>query len=124
VVRLCEELVPPDEGYEFGGLGDHDADVMLLAAAVRARAEEEIGRCYLEPAFSGVGWRVADEEVAGRLDWDPDGGLHRVVIDGRSLSWEEFGWALSSFEGFEFRLVLEDRLMDLRPDEVHRGLDR
>lgn len=56
VVRLCEELLSSDEGYEFGVLGDHDAAVELLVAAVRARAEEEIGRCYLEPGVSGEGW--------------------------------------------------------------------
>jgi hypothetical protein len=31
------------------------------------------------------------------------------VIDGRKLSWEEFGEALGSYEGWNFRLVIEDR---------------
>ena len=55
------------------------------------------------------------------MDWEPDGGPHRVVVDGRSLSWEEFGGALSSFEGFEFRLVITDRLADVRSDGAQGG---
>jgi hypothetical protein len=38
------------------------------------------------------------------------------VVDGRELSWNELGHAVSSFEGWRFRLVVEDRCDDLRPD--------
>jgi hypothetical protein len=117
VVELREEETSGGEGgFEFGVLGDHDADVSMLVAAVRARAEAEMSRCYLEPDPGGVGWTLAGEDVAGRLEWDPDGGPYRAVIDGRSLSWEEFGLALGSFEGWRFRLVIEDRSADVRSD--------
>lgn len=39
-----------------------------------------------------------------------------VVVDGRQLGWEEFGHALASFEGWRFRLVIDDPAEDLRPD--------
>jgi hypothetical protein len=54
--------------------------------------------------------------VAGRLVWDADGEPHQVVVDGRMLSWRELGQALTSFEGWRFRLVLEDPSVDLRAD--------
>jgi hypothetical protein len=36
------------------------------------------------------------------------------VIDGRTLSWEEFGRTLESFEGWRFRLLIDD-IDDVRP---------
>lgn len=83
-------------------------------AQVEAIARREVGRQYLEPAEHRAGWRVTDgDEAAGRFVWSersddaPD-----VVIDGRRLSWEEFGEALGSYEGWNFRLVVEDRVVE------------
>lgn len=114
VVGLREEGVAVGEGYEFGVVGDHVADVADLVAAVLAEAEAEIGRMYVEPASVGDGWQLAEEEVAGRLEWNPDGGPLRVVVDGRPMSWEELGRALDSYEGWRFRLLIDDRLVDVR----------
>jgi hypothetical protein len=114
-VELRDDGAPACEGYEFGVLGDHDADVTALAAEVRRHAEVEMGRRYLEPGLTGVGWGLAGDEVAGRLEWDPDGSPVRVVVDGRVLTWEEFGQALASLEGWRFRLLIEAPIVDLRP---------
>lgn len=48
----------------------------------------------------------------GRETGDP----YDVVVDGRTLSWEEFGRALGAYEGWRFRMVIEDRCEDVRPD--------
>ncbi|MPY83705.1 MAG: hypothetical protein GEV00_10355 [Actinophytocola sp.] len=65
-VGLREEGVAVGEGYEFGVLGDHDADLADLVAAAFAEAQAEIDRMYLEPASVGDGWQVVDDdEVAG-----------------------------------------------------------
>ncbi len=34
-----------------------------------------------------------------------------VVIDGRTLTWDQFGEALSAYEGWNFRLLIEDRVV-------------
>ncbi len=115
-VRLVEERRDTDDGFEFTVLGDHDADVDQMAARVRAEAEAEIGRCYLEPDPHGAGWKVANREAAGRLVADLEGGPMRVVVDGRTLSWDELGEALSSFEGWRFHLIIDDPLTDTRSD--------
>lgn len=117
-VELREDNTSSDVGFEYAVLGDHDAEVATLVAAVRAEAQRGIGRSYLQPGLGGVGWCLAGREVAGRMDFDPDGGPHRVVIDGRPLSWEELGEALGSFEGWRFRLIVEDPSVDLRTAEV------
>ena len=111
--------MPVGEGYRFAVLGDHDGDVGDLVARVRTLTESEIGRLYLEPARHREGWTLRDDEVAGQLVWD-DGGDHgkpyRVIVDGRTLSWEELGRALESYEGWRFRLVIEDSIDDARTD--------
>ena len=35
-----------------------------------------------------------------------------MVIDGRTLTWAQFGEALSAFEGWNFRLLIEDRVVE------------
>jgi hypothetical protein len=117
-VRLVEEGGAADDGFEFAVLGDHDADVDELTERVRAQAEAEIGRCCLEPAPQGAGWRLTGEEVAGRLIADLEGGPVQVVVDGRTLSWDELGEVLASYEGWRFRLAIEASLTDVRSDEA------
>lgn len=118
-VQLEEMEVPVGEGYRFAVLGDHDADVDDLVTRVRSIANSEIRRLYLEPAPNRDGWTLRDDEVAGQLIWNDEGGHgepYRVIIDGRTLSWEEFGMALESYEGWRFRLVIEDSIDDARTD--------
>jgi len=111
-------------GFKSGVLGGHQAEVGPLVAAVGGRAQAEVGRCHLQPRPGGVGWRLAGDEVAGRLECNPHRGGHRVVVDGRPLSWRELGEALESLEGWRFRLLIEDLAVDVRPDadvvELHR----
>ena len=118
-VQLEETEVPVGEGYEFAVLGDHDADVDALVNRVRRQAEAEIGRLYLERCRHHGEWALVGDEVAGRLVWDDEastGAPYRVVVDGRTLSWEELGMALEGFEGWSFRLVIEDTIHDARDD--------
>lgn len=44
--------------------------------------------------------RLGDDDPDGM---SPDAEAHAVVVDGRYLTWEEFGAALTSFEGWRFR---------------------
>jgi hypothetical protein len=39
--------------------------------------------------------------------------LPMMVIDGREVSWEQFGEMLMSFEGFQFNLQIIDKSKDL-----------
>jgi hypothetical protein len=108
VAEAEEDDQPPQEGYCADVLGGHDADVGELVDVLRARLAAEIGGLYLQPAEHRDGWELAGDEVAGRLVFDTDTRPYSVVVDGRTLSWEEFGRALESFEGFRFRLVIGD----------------
>lgn len=119
VVELEETGAPPGEGFRFSILGPHDSNVGDLLGQLRAHAEAEMSRRYLEPNPHRAGWLLADDEVAGRLVWGEardEGGPYDVVVDGRTLTWEQFGHALEPYEGWRFRLVMEERSLDARPD--------
>ena len=109
-------------------LGDHDAYVDPLIDQVRTIAEAEVARQYLEPATHHRGWTVTDgDEVVGRFVWSDQGvagAPFDVVIDGRTLSWEQFGMALGSYEGWNFRLMIEDRVVEARTDATVIDLGR
>jgi hypothetical protein len=47
--------------------------------------------------------------------WDDaeDGRLPLLVIDGREITWEEFGRMLMTFEGFQFKLNIGDKSEEL-----------
>jgi hypothetical protein len=57
------------------------------------------------------GTQVADWTVCGRIDWDApaDDRTPLLVIDGREVSWEDFGRMLMTFQGWQFRLAISDR---------------
>jgi hypothetical protein len=106
---------PPGDGFRFGVYGEHDADPDAVLAQLRRVVHREVGRAYLEPQESGaeIGgtrWMIAGDEVAGRIDWSGDGSVREpsVVIDGRRFDWGEFGRLVASFEGWEFRMRLDD----------------
>jgi len=42
-----------------------------------------------------------------------DGRAPLLVIDGREVTWDEFGRMLMSFEGWQFKLNLEDKSEEL-----------
>ncbi len=45
---------------------------------------------------------MADDRLMGRLVWSDEGDVYGVIVDGRRLTWTEFGRALEPFEGWEF----------------------
>jgi hypothetical protein len=112
-------VADPDDGNHFAVLGSHDADVDALVEAVTRRATDGIAKQQLEPHPHRAGWLLRDDDVAGRLVWGGErehGGPCDVVVDGPRLTWDELGHALEPYEGWRFRLVLEDPCDDLRPD--------
>jgi hypothetical protein len=96
----------PDDGYALTVFGDHDADPALLLAQLEQRVLAETSRCYLEHDDER-GWQTTGTQVAGRVRCD-DNDLPDVVVDGRRLSWVDFGRAMASFDGWWFRLDFGD----------------
>jgi hypothetical protein len=57
------------------------------------------------------GLHIADSTVRGRITWDEHGDdrLPMLVIDGKEISWIQFGRIIAGLEGWQFRLEIRDR---------------
>jgi hypothetical protein len=97
-------------GYQFQALADAEADLFELLAQLIERMRRALSVRHLKEERQ-FGLSIADFLVRGRIDWDP--AEHRrvplLVIDGREVTWEEFGRMLMSFEGWQFKLEIRDR---------------
>jgi hypothetical protein len=105
-----EEGVPLGEGYRVSVVVLHDADPARLVEVVRERVRQELGRRYLEESEGRPGWQISGHELAGRFTEDPSdcSGPPRLVVDGRSLSWEQVGELVSPHVSWEFHLSFGD----------------
>jgi hypothetical protein len=95
------------EGYYAQVVGRHDADVAALVARTKAAIRRRIMCQDLERSPSG-NMIMAGIELHGRLVWQDGGMPYAVVVDGRRMSWEEFGLAMEPYEGWEFRLSFDE----------------
>jgi hypothetical protein len=95
-------------GYEFQIVGDADDDPFELMRRLVERMRRALARRHLgEDEFNRF---IAGFDVRGRITWDPglESPTPMLVIDGREVSWDEFGRMLMMFEGWQFRLEIKD----------------
>jgi hypothetical protein len=96
-------------GYQFQILGESDDDLLSLLGRLVERMRRSLSIKHL--VHSAHGLQIAERTVRARIEWDEmqDGRIPLLVIDGREVSWEEFGRMLMTFEGWQFRMVIGDR---------------
>lgn len=96
-------------GYQFQILGEPENDPLSLLANLVERMRRSLSVRYLLSDAHGT--NIAEQAVCGRIEWDAsaDSRVPQLVIDGREVSWAEFGRMLMSFEGWQFRLSIHDR---------------
>jgi hypothetical protein len=97
-----------EDGYRIALVGAHDADVASMFDQLRRKVRLAIRRQYVERSRHRDGWIMRGKQVEGRLVWRDERPGYDVVVDGRRLSWDEFGAALQPFEGWTFRLSMRD----------------
>ena len=96
-------------GYQCEVIGDPEDDLLELLGRLVARLRRMLAVKHLTDEGPEPG--IAAQTVRGRIDWD-DSAVARtplIVIDGREISWEEFGRMLTAFEGWQFKLEIVDR---------------
>jgi hypothetical protein len=76
-----------------------------LFAKLIDRLHRELERVHIEPCDI-TRYRIAENVVRGQITWDEvmNGKVPCLVIDGKQISWHEFGRMLMTFEGFHFKL--------------------
>jgi len=106
------ELIGGDPGgYQFQVLGDAEADLFGLMGQMVPRIRRSLERQHLKAHSHMPGLHITERMVRGRITWDDneDGRLPMLVIDGKEMSWDQFGRMLMTFEGWQFRLEILDR---------------
>jgi hypothetical protein len=98
-------------GYEFQVLGDAEADLFGLMGQMVPRVRRLLARQHLNTDPHMPGLHIADSMVRGRITWDDkEGGrLPMLVIDGKEISWDQFGRMVMGFEGWQFTFEIKDR---------------
>ena len=96
-------------GYEFQILGYAEADLVELMARLVERMRRALALRHLVDDDL-VGCSIADKIVRARISCDlgSDDRIPLLVIDGREVSWEQFGQMLMTFEGWQFKLEIKD----------------
>ena len=105
-------------GYQFQLVGEPDEDRFVQLGRLVERIRRTLATKYLEDGDAGL--QIKDMEVKGTIEADMSDEANlfgprspMLVIDGRDVSWEEFGQMLMTFEGFQFKLELVDKSDDL-----------
>jgi hypothetical protein len=96
-------------GYRFQALEEAQTDLFAVLARLVERMRRALSQRHLE-SRGRFGLMIKERVVRGRIDCDleADERLPLLVIDGREISWEQFGQMLMSFEGWQFKLELRD----------------
>jgi hypothetical protein len=95
-------------GYEFQILSDAQADPFKLMARLVERIRRALSRRHL--VDEGEGCSIATDVVRGKISCDLDSPERApmLLIDGREISWDQFGQMLMTFEGWRFKLEIKD----------------
>ena len=97
-------------GYQFQIIGEPEDDLLVLLGRLIEKIRRALSVKHITEDARGL--QIADHRVVrGRIDWDDasDGRVPRLVVDGREVTWEDFGRMLMGFEGWQFRLHLHDK---------------
>ena len=103
----------PNSSFRSPSGGELSLGSMVGLVALMAKLIEKMRRSlsmsYLSDDADGL--HIADRTACGRIDCDLEQPLRMplVVIDGREISWEQFGRMLMTFEGWQFKLQIFDR---------------
>ncbi|MCZ7561910.1 MAG: hypothetical protein M5U30_19215 [Burkholderiaceae bacterium] len=102
------------EGYWFKVIGHEKGDLFELLARLVTRMRQGLACTHLEEDAYGL--QINDRGIVrARIESDADGktDMPVVVIDGRNISWDEFGRMVATYTGFQFKLELRDLSDDI-----------
>lgn len=101
------------EGYKFQLIGKPEEDLFKLLGQLIQRIRKALSVKHIEDGKYGL--QIVESLVKGRIEWDENEGgrVPVMVVDGREISWEEFGQMLMSHEGAQFKLEVFDPSADV-----------
>jgi hypothetical protein len=97
-------------GYQFQAIGDPEGDLLALLGRLIEKMRRALS---IQHVIDGeLGLEIADHQVVrGKIGWDEDqdGRVPLLIIDGREITWEEFGRMCMTYEGWQFKLQIHDK---------------
>ena len=99
-----------EAGYRFQVIGDPKDDLLVLLGRLIEKIRRGLSRKHVEKGTYGL--QIADHQVVrGTIDWDDaeDGRTPLLIVDGRGISWDQFGHMLMSYEGWQFKLEIRSK---------------
>lgn len=101
-------------GYQFQVIAGPEDDLLALLGRLIEKIRRALAVKHLSDGRYGI--ELADHHIVrGLINYD-DAFAERVpllVIDGRDITWNEFGRMLMTFEGFQFKLEIRDKSQDV-----------
>lgn len=99
-------------GYQFQIIGDPQEDLLVLLGQLIEKMRRGLSIKHVK--CDEFGLQIADRLVRGKIEWDDSqgGSVPILNIDGREVTWQEFGRMLMSFEGWQFKLEIRDKSED------------
>lgn len=97
-------------GYQFQIIGDPEDDLLVLFGHLIQKIRRGLSTKHLMDGPHGL--QITDEMIVqGKIECDlnHDDRVPILVIDGREITWDEFGRMLMSFEGWQFKLTVADK---------------
>jgi hypothetical protein len=97
-------------GYRFQVIGEPEDDPLALLARLIEKMRRALSIKHVKAGSLGL--QIADHQVVrGRIEWNEagEGRVPLLVVDGREISWNEFGRMLMTFEGWQFKLEIRDK---------------
>jgi hypothetical protein len=101
-------------GYHFQIIGNPEDDLLELLGRLIAKIRRALSTKHLVDGELGL--QIGDNRVVRGMvesDREYDGRVPLLIIDGREITWDEFGRMLLSFEGWQFKLNLVDKSEEL-----------
>jgi hypothetical protein len=102
-------------GYEFSHIGNIEEEFIDLFAKLVERMMNGLYQKHLQWSDLTKTWQINKKRVVrAKISCDLLGDTEfghppLIVIDGKELSWEDFGRMLMTFEGFNFKLEIFER---------------
>ena len=96
-------------GYQFQIIGDPNEDIFSLLGRLIEKIRRRLAKAHITQD-ERHGLQIVDTTVRGRIDSD-ESFVDRtplIIVDGREISWEQFGQMLMTFEGWQFKLEIID----------------
>jgi hypothetical protein len=110
-----KEFENRSQGYEFSIIGDVEDGVFSLFSRLYTRMCKALSRKHIYHDEGTNKWEITESDIVrGQITDDPDTveddwtSDPMIVIDGKAITWKEFGQMLKGYEGFNFKLQIFD----------------